>query len=62
MPNMWSTSITGYSLRLVISKISHMDKKNIIVGVVALTIGVILGVFLANAERAQAPSVVVEGR
>lgn len=36
-----------------------MDKKHIIVGVVALVIGVILGVFLANAERAQAPSVVV---
>jgi Flp pilus assembly protein CpaB len=35
-----------------------MDKKNIIVGLVALIIGVILGIFLANAERAQAPSVV----
>jgi ABC-type transport system involved in cytochrome c biogenesis permease subunit len=35
-----------------------MDKKNIIVGIVALTIGVILGVFLANAEWAQAPSAV----
>ena len=39
-----------------------MDKKNIIVGLLALAIGIVLGVFLANAERAQAPSMVVEGR
>ncbi len=39
-----------------------MDKKNILIGVIALVVGVILGVFLANAERAQAPSVIWEGK
>ena len=39
-----------------------MDKKNIVVGLIALAIGIVLGIFLANAERAQAPSVVVEGK
>lgn len=35
-----------------------MNKQNIFLSIVSLVIGVALGVFLANAERARAPSVV----